>query len=241
MMETRGERRAPRGLSYTMQLAITLGLVLAFGSRGESAMPCLRSNVYILGKQYFQYNCSSRGYTSFPTIPQGDREQTAYLHLDNNQLRINDNQTFAHFAELRHVTLSNSVIPHLLDGTFDTSLQITNLDLSSCQIETVGPKVFSNLPKLGSLLLNQNKIRLLPPNTFAGLSPGATIALQGNPLIDDFRLCRALTSKSTPYRYTLSPDLNQRFGGSPLSSVIVNTVCNRPCNTWRPDYLKVCP
>ncbi|XP_065189711.1 uncharacterized protein LOC135820572 [Sycon ciliatum] len=242
-MGTGGTRRAVQRLSHTMLLALVLAVVLCCSSSRAWPIACLRRNVFVPLREVFQYDCSSRGYASFPPIPQSDREQTYILHLENNQLHISDSQAFAHFNILYNLYMSNSEIPHLMDGLFDPLVKLHSLDLSKSQIQTVGPNVFANLHHLVQLNMSGNKIQLLPPNVFRGLSYSAAINLKGNPLVQDYRLCGALYNQYTPHLYLLDTDVvaNLGSGSFPQAAISVNHVCSRQCNTWRPDFLKVCP
>ncbi|XP_065189710.1 uncharacterized protein LOC135820571 [Sycon ciliatum] len=245
-METQGSSRA---------LALVVMLAIASSSTVCASSPCTRQTSQ-QGKSIF-YDCISRGLTSFPQISMSERERTYSLHLEDNNLFIEDNNTFIGFKFLNELYLSNNRIPILRDGIFDPLVNLRILVIKSSGVHTVAPNVFANLPKLDLLSMDSNKIELLPPNVFRGLNHLADVSLTGNPLTQDYRLCTALYNKGTEITYYVDDDVQEKFGSAnppaifvgttdssaagPTTGISVNQVCGRQCNTWRPDYLKVCP
>ncbi|GBM02566.1 hypothetical protein AVEN_178496-1 [Araneus ventricosus] len=65
--------------------------------------------------------------------------------------------------------LSHNPLTVLSSGAFVGLMNLEDLDLRECGLQTLPPAVFDDLSKLGSLLLDGNKLETFPPYIFQNL------------------------------------------------------------------------
>ncbi|XP_065189707.1 uncharacterized protein LOC135820566 [Sycon ciliatum] len=244
-MQNRGARSAMRGLSYMVQLTILLGILQSSSTKAEretQTSPPRACTTYPLpgddGRPWYIYTCTNLGLTSIPEMSDEFRGRIDILSLGINNLTLSEPDPFRGMSIVYFLYLSYNNIRILKTGIFDDCVKLHFLDLRKNVLETIEPDVFAKNTQLVRLYLKDNLLVELPRNVFGSVAMNAQIALDNNPLAPDYRLCGALYTdreKSKKIQYSgLTPEAIKNVGN-------VTEVCSKPCYSFRPEYLNVCP
>lgn len=91
------------------------------------------------------------------------------LFLSHNQIAVVDPQAFNTTHDITFLDLSNNKLPKVSKSLLDTLPKLESLYLSRNSITEIEPSAFSALSRLDALDLDGNKLETLASNTFAGL------------------------------------------------------------------------
>lgn len=109
------------------------------------------------------------------------------LDLGGNKLEFVDAMAFDKLPSLLHLDLSNNIISNFSDGAFPDENKLQVLNLSRCfDNHTVADLSFlpkGNLQQLSVLDLSNNDLVFLPDNIFSGLPSLADLSLQNSSII----------------------------------------------------------
>ncbi|XP_065190264.1 amphoterin-induced protein 3-like isoform X2 [Sycon ciliatum] len=248
-MHTRGARSVMRGLSYTVLLTLLLAILQSSSSKAEREAqtsppksPRTPCHSYPIpgndGRRWLLLSCVARGFTSLPELSDDVRGRTDSLNMRYNHLTLDDPETFRGMFVMFFLNLGYNNIRVLKKGIFDDCKNLHLLGLRNNAIETIEPDVFAKNTKLVRLYLQHNSLVELPRDAFGSVGLHAHIHLDDNPLATDYRLCGGLYTdreKSKEILYSgLSSEVIKNVGN-------VTEVCSKPCYSFRPEYLNVCP
>lgn len=105
----------------------------------------------------------------------------SYLRI-NSQISEIKSPDFNSSTKLTHLYLTRNKISKLIAGTFQT-LNLTVLDLSNNEIETIDDFTFSGQSYLHNLSLPRNKLTVIKRNTFDGLIALDALVLESNEIV----------------------------------------------------------
>ena len=151
-------------------------------------------------------NCSSTDMTSMPRVA----NNTRWLDLDGNQLKVVEKWFFAHMTNLRMLLLANNLIDEIQETGFKYQRKLVHLDLSGNQLGEV-PVALNNLRNLKELSLSGNQIGMLSKEPWSNLTKLNVLLLDYNSIPN---LPWVMTSKLQRLR-TLSISYNEITSISP--------------------------
>ncbi|XP_017461654.1 PREDICTED: chaoptin-like, partial [Rhagoletis zephyria] len=97
--------------------------------------------------------------------------QLMWLGLDNNNLKMLSNDSFANMRELSYINLAFNQLKQLPRGLFlpDVHSHLVEIDLSYNSLEVIARNTFHSLGDLQTLNLQSNKLKLLEKHAFYNL------------------------------------------------------------------------
>ncbi|XP_036321263.1 chaoptin isoform X2 [Rhagoletis pomonella] len=97
--------------------------------------------------------------------------QLMWLGLDNNNLKMLSNDSFANMRELSYINLAFNQLKQLPRGLFlpDVHSHLVEIDLSYNSLEVIARNTFHSLGDLQTLNLQSNKLQLLEKHAFYNL------------------------------------------------------------------------
>ncbi|XP_063076883.1 leucine-rich repeat-containing protein 4B-like [Engraulis encrasicolus] len=120
--------------------------------------PCSCSN------QASRVICTRRGLAE---VPDNISENTRYLNLQENTIKIIKSDTFRHLRHLEILQLSKNHIQQIEVGAFNGLPALTTLELFDNRLTVVPSGAFEYLSKLRELWLRNNPIETINSNAFA--------------------------------------------------------------------------
>ncbi|XP_037881845.1 chaoptin isoform X2 [Glossina fuscipes] len=97
--------------------------------------------------------------------------QLMWLGLDNNNLKVINNESFSNMRELSYINLSFNQLKQLPRGIFipEVHSHLVEIDLSYNSLERIPGKAFHDLGDLQTLNLQSNKLRFIDKQAFYNL------------------------------------------------------------------------
>ena len=92
-------------------------------------------------------------------MEQIERDSTDYFKLETQEEKIRD-------ALLKYLKGETKLLP---DNLFNGSENLTDIDLSGCQITELKPNMFHGLTTISKINFSNNRIKTIPPDFFSGL------------------------------------------------------------------------
>ncbi|CAG5129895.1 unnamed protein product [Candidula unifasciata] len=108
--------------------------------------------------------------------------ELSYLDLKNNLLSYLPSTLFKDLSSMMYLYLSGNRINSLPELSYMTGLY--TLEVSNNQLSTLEPRQLAGLDRLGSLLMNDNKLKVIPPNLFIECPSLLQVYLHNNQISD---------------------------------------------------------